>query len=103
MVSFHRTKTAVHIRWSSAPAGGVAMANKSWVMRAFGGVVGGVSLLVFLIVWCAITGTFDYIAVRDIQRQSDAVAYPTVVGRIIDSQVRHIRSDESDEYSPVIR
>ncbi len=65
-------------------------------------IVGGLFLLVFIGLWGGLIGTFDYMAVRAIQRQSVSQAYPTAPGRVIGSRVSVFHGRRSVTYSPVV-
>src|SRR5437764_941769 len=68
------------------------------------GVVGGLFILVFVSIWAGLVGTFDFLAIHGVERQSAALAFPTVEGRVLESRVRVTRGSKGRiNYVPLIR
>src|SRR2546421_660265 len=68
------------------------------------GIFGALYILAFFSIWAGLVGTFDYLVLHGMQRQSAAMAFPTVEGRVTESLVRVTRGSKGRiNYAPLIR
>jgi hypothetical protein len=68
------------------------------------GIIGTLYILFFFSAWTGLVGFFDYMVIHGIQRQSAAMAFPTVEGRVLESRVRTSRGSRgTTHYYAMIR